>query len=698
MLLLWPITGPGTRADFPPNRLESRESTMPSTLHAGPARPPTRPGRLCRAARRLAGKLRLVALLSHLPLVQEELDLLTDVRHQRTSRPRWQRIVFVAVLAVLLAGILGPGEVLLAAFGLVAAAVLWPVLGWPGRVFSGLAAGGWALVLLGWHNAIPVAALVLFARWFCTPNSPISELDSDDAGLPALDPPAGTPDPGWADHSWPNLGDVPTQPLTLGTDYQPAAGHPQPSKPPADPAALESVLADWAQIAAAARLAGSTLNQVRQDEWGWTAVLELPPGLTYRDAHERRHALESALDIRPHAVRITQDLTSARRVQLRVFARDPLAVAPPWRGPQAGSILQPIPLGYYEDGSLMRLRLAGECVLIAGMRGAGKSNLLHITVGELAASLDVVLWGIDLKYGLEFGPWTPVFDRVAHNSTDAEHLLEAAGRVMDAHGELLAKTGRKDWQPTPQTPALVIVVDEQGRLRASKRAITILEHIATGGRALGVWLVSATQYPTVQVLGSGELRSQYTAKVVLRLERKQHVNYVLGEEAANAGWRADLIPADKPGTLYLDAAGATTPMRGRAFEVTMPTIDQVVERYTTRRPSLAPAAVAALEATSAPGTGEPQTGSLASEGTSDPPHSEGYFAGLDPEQAIIGALAQADPHGATIGDLKQATGMSRSWIYNKLRELAAAGRAHQVDRGHWALVPSAAGGDQDGQA
>jgi S-DNA-T family DNA segregation ATPase FtsK/SpoIIIE len=460
----------------------------------------------------------------------------------------------------------------------------------------------------------------------------------------------------------------------------------------ADPASLDSVLADWPQTAAAARLAGSTLSQVRQDEWGWTAVLELPPGLTFRDAHERRHALESALDIRPHAVRIAQNLTSARRVQLRVFARDPLAAAPPWRGPQAGSILQPIPLGYYEDGSLMRLRLAGECVLIAGMRGAGKSNLLHITIGELAACLDVVLWGIDLKYGLELGPWEGVFDRLAHDLTDAEQLLEAASRVMDAHGQLLAKGARKDWQSTPQTPALVVVVDEQGRLRASKRAITILERIATGGRALGVWLVSATQYPTVQVLGSGELRSQYTAKVVLRLERKQHVNYVLGEEAANAGWRADLIPADKPGTLYLDAAGATVPMRGRAFEVTQPTIDQVVERYATRRPSLTPAAIAALQATGAPGTGEgPRTG-LAGDGIGHP-RRDPHLAGLDPEQAIIDALVQAGPRGATVGDLKQATDMSRSWIYNRLRELAAARRVHQVDRGRWALAGGAADGD-----
>jgi hypothetical protein len=54
---------------------------MPSSLHPGPPQP-TVSARLGRAGRLLAG------LLSRLPLVKEELDLLTDVRHQRTMRPR----------------------------------------------------------------------------------------------------------------------------------------------------------------------------------------------------------------------------------------------------------------------------------------------------------------------------------------------------------------------------------------------------------------------------------------------------------------------------------------------------------------------------------------------------------------------------------------------------------------------------------
>jgi hypothetical protein len=157
---------------------------MPSTLQTGPAPLSPRPGRRRRAARRVVGILGLADLLPRVPLVQEELDLLTDVRHQRTRRPRRQRIGFVGVLAVLLAGILGPGEVLLAGFGLVAAAVLWNVLGWLGRMFSGLAASGWALVLLGWRNAIPVAALILFARWFCVSLGPVQAVGGDDdAGL-----------------------------------------------------------------------------------------------------------------------------------------------------------------------------------------------------------------------------------------------------------------------------------------------------------------------------------------------------------------------------------------------------------------------------------------------------------------------------------------------------------------------------------
>src|SRR5688572_5572938 len=61
---------------------------------------------------------------------------LEDVRWQRQVRPRWQRIAFTSMLAVLLALLLDPSRVLFAGPGLAIAAVLWPVLGWPGRIVT----------------------------------------------------------------------------------------------------------------------------------------------------------------------------------------------------------------------------------------------------------------------------------------------------------------------------------------------------------------------------------------------------------------------------------------------------------------------------------------------------------------------------------------------------------------------------------
>src|SRR6266496_3890997 len=137
------------------------------TSRLGPAVPDGRDTQVPpRRGRR--GGARLLAFLTRLPFIREELKLLTDVRRYRIGRPRWQRIAFVAVLGVLLAGILGPGEVLMAALGLVPAVLLWPVVGWGGRLLAVGTAGGWSLVLLGWRNAIPVAALTVFAHWFCT--------------------------------------------------------------------------------------------------------------------------------------------------------------------------------------------------------------------------------------------------------------------------------------------------------------------------------------------------------------------------------------------------------------------------------------------------------------------------------------------------------------------------------------------------
>ena len=57
-----------------------------------------------------------------------------------------------------------------------------------------------------------------------------------------------------------------------------------------------------------------------------------------------------------------------------------------------------------------------------------------------------------------------------------------------------------------------------------------------------------------------------------------------------------------------------------------------------------------------------------------------------PEVMLWAALVPAPPEGATVPDLMNTTGMSRPWIYLRLRELADEGHVIQVSRGRWRAV------------
>jgi hypothetical protein len=70
-------------------------------------------------------------------------------------------------------------------------------------------------------------------------------------------------------------------------------------------------------------------------------------------------------------------------------------------------------IGLTEDGRPVRVLLLRRNVLVGGIAGAGKSGILNIIIATLAACPDVVLWGIDLKGGMELQPWAACFDRLA---------------------------------------------------------------------------------------------------------------------------------------------------------------------------------------------------------------------------------------------------------------------------------------------
>ena len=70
-------------------------------------------------------------------------------------------------------------------------------------------------------------------------------------------------------------------------------------------------------------------------------------------------------------------------------------------------------------------------------------------MGNLTACTDVVIWAIDLKRGMELGPWASCLGRLATTPAEARALLADAVAILEARAEYLAATGQRVWEPSP---------------------------------------------------------------------------------------------------------------------------------------------------------------------------------------------------------------------------------------------------------
>ena len=614
---------------------------------------------------------------------------LQDLRWQRRMRPRWQRIGFVSLLAVLFALLFDPSRVLFAGLGLAMAAILWPVLGWPGRIVTWTLAVGWTMALVGWEHTIPLAGLAGFARWFCAASPP----PQDEPPQVAL-PGAGLA--GLADAARPDA------------DGWGAGGGLPPGWPPPDPptgARAEGLGGGWAQTAQAAGLAGTTLSHLTTTPFGWTAKLLLRPGQTIADALRQREALESALDARPRSVRLEEDPNRARQVLLRVVERDPHATPIPWAGPVAGSIRRPLQPGVWETGDPVTVTLANQHTLIVGATGSGKSMLLTIVVGELVAAGDVVCWGVDFKGGAELGPWRACLGRVATTPTDTTQLLLAAVAVLDARMGELGRLGRRELAPSPATPALVVVIDEHAELvaRCGRPALEAIDSIAKRGRAASVTLILANQRATMDLLGSDILRANLRVRFCLGVEDPGEVSLALGLDSKK-GWPPELL--DAPGKFYLRARsqGLNSPRPARGYLATTAQVHHLAAHHAHSPARLDPvsAQAAARHPAAQPRPGGDQPPPPAGGSYADPTPGPGGWTppevdGADPEVArLLAVLANAGPAGLTVPELLVATGRQKTWVYERLADLQQAALVERAGQGRYRLSRPPTGGREAG--
>jgi S-DNA-T family DNA segregation ATPase FtsK/SpoIIIE len=447
------------------------------------------------------------------------------------------------------------------------------------------------------------------------------------------------------------------------------------------------MVAAWPDISRAIGLAGSQVQSATADLWGWRARLRLARGQTIDDVIGRIPAIESALGTFRGAVRVypTRD-GKANRCELRVLDTDPHAEAIPWPGPSARSITQPIDLGPFEDADPCRVFFLRRHALFAGTTGSGKSGGLNVLMATLAACVDVVIWAIDLKNGVELQPWAPCLGRLATTPAEARALLADAVAILQARAEWLAANGRRVWEPLPDMPALMIVIDEYAELADdAPEAMSDTDSIARLGRAVAVTLVAATQRPTQKAMGQGAVRSQMDTRICFRVRERRDVDLILGQGMLAGGWHAHTL--NSPGKFLVSAPEHTTPRRARAYLVTDNDVARIVAQHAPSRPVLDHVSGGAYrpgtddawphardDATDTPGTVSPEAPSL--------------------EGMLWAALRAAPDDGADIGDLMRVTGMGRSTVYRYLSQLAQDGRAVQVGWGRWRAMTTPEGDDE----
>jgi predicted DNA-binding transcriptional regulator AlpA len=445
---------------------------------------------------------------------------------------------------------------------------------------------------------------------------------------------------------------------------------------------VERAIAAWPDIARNAGLDGSQVMNATVDLWGWRARLRLARGQTITDVTAKIPALESGLGTHRNAIRVhptPDDL--ANRCELRVLDHDPHADAIPWPGPSVTSITQPINLGPFEDAEPCRVLFLRRHAILGGATGSGKSGGLNELIASLVACRDTVIWAIDLKRGMELRPWARCIDRLATTPAEAATLLADAVTILYARAEHLADHGLREWQPSEVMPALVIIIDEYAELaEEAPRALKDTDTIARLGRAPAVTLVAATQRPTQKVMGQGAVRSQMNIRIAFRVQEQRDVDLVLGQGMLKAGWHAHKLNA--PGKFLVSSPEHDTPRRARAYLLTDDDVTDAAARYAPARPRLdAISRIALAGPPPAPPAREEPGDAL------DSPTGQSGDTADDPEAVLWAVLSAAPDEGISIGEIVAITGMSRRWIYYRLNELTAAGRAVQIGRARWRTVP-----------
>ncbi|MEU1815185.1 hypothetical protein ABZ543_08300 [Streptomyces roseifaciens] len=181
--------------------------------------------------------------------------------------------------------------------------------------------------------------------------------------------------------------------------------------------------------------------------------------------------------------------------------------------------------------------------LVAGATGMGKSVFLRPWIAQAMANPRGAVVLIDPKHQ-EYKVWQGKF-RIEHHKAQIYALMCDLEVEMERRQN--ASTG-STWIATEADPEILVIVEEGASLvRWSKdrRYADILdkaEALATMGRAVRIWLLWATQYPSKEKSVPAQVVEMMLDKVALTVDSAQADRLIFGEKAAESGWEPSKLP------------------------------------------------------------------------------------------------------------------------------------------------------------
>lgn len=234
---------------------------------------------------------------------------------------------------------------------------------------------------------------------------------------------------------------------------------------------------------------------------------------------------------------------------------------------------QSIPFGVDTNRKELTYNPYQNHILIGGSSGGGKSVMARTLIAGLSKT-DAILFGIDMKQGVELNLVSDRFSGVAIEKEQAALLLEALVAEMNRRYSINKKMGRSNTPANDKVDKpVILVIDEAAQILDKENYVTkedkelfirinsTMKQLFALARAANITIVMMTQSPKAEIINTS-MRNNFMTSIALRTKDSTQMRTILGDEAAG---EVEPIKASEVGAGYIFGVGFPDPVKFKTY-------------------------------------------------------------------------------------------------------------------------------------